>query len=120
MPLGVCEAEGPAESGFREPLSDMFVSDALRESLLPPMPFFCLNFSSQLALFVFKWLSLGPTESSKKRAFSLIAASVRGTPFFWLFLTQFDRALSISGNLFPLARFTGLKFRSSGKRYFSL
>jgi len=55
IPFGVCEAEGPAESGLSEPLSEIFVSEALRVSSLPdPMPFFCLNFSSQLVLFVFK------------------------------------------------------------------
>jgi hypothetical protein len=53
MPFGVCDADAPAESGLSEPLSDMLVSEALRISLAPPIPFFCLNFSSQLALFVF-------------------------------------------------------------------
>jgi hypothetical protein len=52
--LGVWEADGAAESGLRDPLSEMFVSEALRDNLPEPMPFFCLNFSSQLALLVFK------------------------------------------------------------------
>jgi hypothetical protein len=83
IPLGVCEAEGPAESGLSEPLSDMLVSEALRvRSLLAPIPFFCLNFSSQLVLFVFRWLSLFPTVVAKNRAFSLIKESVNGIPFF--------------------------------------
>jgi hypothetical protein len=119
IPLGVCDADPPAESGLSEPLSEMLVSEALRVSLAPPMPFFCLNFSSQLVLFVFRWLSLLPTVVAKNLAFSLIAASVKGWPCFCMFLTQFERALSISGN-FPLARFTGERLRSSGKRYFSL
>jgi hypothetical protein len=54
IPLGVCDADPPAESGLSEPLSEMLVSEALRVNLAPPMPFFCLNFSSQLVLFVFK------------------------------------------------------------------
>jgi hypothetical protein len=57
IPFGVCEAEPPAESGFREPLSDMLVSDALRVNCVPTIPFFCLNFSSQLVLLVLRWLS---------------------------------------------------------------
>ncbi len=54
IPLGVCDAEPPAESGFNEPLSEILVSEARRVSLAPPRPFFCLNFSNQLVLFVFK------------------------------------------------------------------
>jgi hypothetical protein len=76
MPLGVCEADAPAESGLSEPLSEILVSEALRVNLAPPIPFFCLNFSSQLVLFVFRWLSLLPTVVAKNLAFSLIAASV--------------------------------------------
>jgi hypothetical protein len=83
------------------------------------MPFFCLNFSSQLVLFVLIWLSLFPTVVAKNLAFSLIAASVRGIPCFCEFRTQFESALSMSGN-FPFARLTGDRARSSGKRYFSL
>jgi len=54
IPLGVWDAEPPAESGLRDPLSEMLVSEALRVNLAPPIPFFCLNFSSQLVLFVFR------------------------------------------------------------------
>lgn len=54
IPLGVCAAEGPVESGCCEPLSEIFVSEALLAKRLEPMLFFCLNFSSQLVLFVFK------------------------------------------------------------------
>lgn len=107
------------ESALREVLSGILVSEALLANLPVPMPFFCLNFSSQVELLVFRWLSLLPTVVAKNRAFSLMAASVKGRPFFWLFLTQFESALSMSGNL-PFARFTGDKFRSSGNKYFSL
>jgi hypothetical protein len=58
IPFGVCEAEGPAESGFREFLSGILVSEALLVSLPVPMPFFCLNFSSQLPLVSFRSPSL--------------------------------------------------------------
>jgi len=54
IPFGVCEAEGPLESGLRESLSEILVSEALRVNRVPPIPFFCLNFSSQLVLFVFR------------------------------------------------------------------
>jgi hypothetical protein len=117
MPLGVPDAECPAESGPKELLLESCVSEARLVSLPPPIPFFCLNFSSQLVLLALLW-SPFPTVAAKNLAFSLIAASVRGIPCFWEFRTQFASARSISGN-FPLARFTGDKLRSSGKRYFS-
>lgn len=82
IPFGVCEVEGPAESGFNDPLSEMLVSDARRVSLPAPMPFFCLNFSSQLELLVFKWPSLPPTVVAQVRARFKIAASVTGKPCF--------------------------------------
>jgi hypothetical protein len=91
----------------------MLVSEALLINFPAPIPFFCLNFSSQLVLFVFRWLSLLPTVVAKNRAFSLIAASVNGTPSFCDLLTQFARALSMSGNL-PFVLLTGDKLRSSG------
>jgi hypothetical protein len=119
IPFSVCEADAPAESGFREFLSGILVSEALLVNLLAPRPFFCLNFSSQLALVSFKRPSLWFTPVANLWACSVIAASVRARPFLWLFLTQTERAFSISGNL-PLVRFTGDKLRSSGNRYFSL
>jgi hypothetical protein len=64
------------------------------------MPFFCLNFSSQLVLFISS--PLLPTAVAKDWAFFLIAASVKEIPSFCEFLTQFERAFSMSGNL-PLA-----------------
>jgi hypothetical protein len=57
----------------------MLVSEALRVNLALPIPFFCLNFSSQPVLFVFRRLSwLLPKVVAKILAFSLIAASVKG------------------------------------------
>lgn len=119
IPFGVCDADGPADSGLSECLSGMFVSDALLVNLLVPMPFFCLNFSSQLALVSFKSPSLWFTPVANRCACSVMAASVRERPFLWLFLTQTESAFSMSGNL-PFVRFTGDKLRSSGNRYFSL
>jgi hypothetical protein len=77
-----------------------------------------LNFSSQLELAIFTWLSELPTVVAKKRAFSLIMASVTGVPDFWVFLAQFERARSMSGNR-PFDRLMGDLLPSSGKRYFS-
>lgn len=45
IPLGVCEAEGPFESAI-EPLSEIFVSEALRVNLLPGMPVSKLSVSN--------------------------------------------------------------------------
>jgi hypothetical protein len=112
VPVGVCNTESPSDSGFSELLD-------FRVDFPASMPFFCLNFSSQLVLFVFKWLSLLLTAVAKNSAFSLIASSVKEAPSFCDFLTQFARALSMSGNL-PLVCFTGERLRSSGKRYCSL
>jgi hypothetical protein len=103
---------------LRELLVEIFVSEALRSNFPPPIPFFCLNFSSQLVLFALTWLSLLPTVAAKNLAFSLIAASVSGMPCFCEFRTQLANARSMSGNL-PFALFTGDKLRSSGNRYFS-
>ena len=108
VPVGVCNAESPSDSGFSELLD-------FRVDFPAPMPFFCLNFSSQLVLFVFKWLSLLSTAVANNSAFSLIASSVKEAPSFCDFLTQFARALSMSGDL-PLVRFTGERLRSSGRR----
>lgn len=105
-PLGVCEADGPVESWLSVPLSETFVSEARLDNLAPPMLFFCLNFSSQLELLAFEWLSLLPTVAAQTRAFSLMAASVSGRPCFCEFRTQLDRARSISGNL-PFDLLTG-------------
>ena len=54
MPLGVCEAECSSDSGFSEPLSEVFVSEALRVSVAHPIPFLFLNLSSQVALYIFR------------------------------------------------------------------
>lgn len=82
MPLGVWEAEPPFESMLMDALSDTLVSEARLIKCPLPIPFFCLNFSSQLELFAFMWLSVLPTVVAKKCAFSLITASVKGIPFF--------------------------------------
>jgi hypothetical protein len=77
IPFGLCEADGPAESGLSELLLvEILVSDALRNSFPAPIPFFCLNFSNQIGLLTFTWLSLFPTVVEKNIAFSLIASSV--------------------------------------------
>jgi hypothetical protein len=57
-PFGVCESEGPAESAFKEFLTRILVSEALLVSLHVPMPFFSLNFLSQIALVSFRSPSL--------------------------------------------------------------
>lgn len=73
MPPGVCTLEGgfePSDSSAIDPFLD----------LEPNKLFFCLNFSSQLVLLAFKWLSLLPTVVAKNLAFSRMTVSVRGRP----------------------------------------
>ena len=110
-PPGVCTFDG----GFDAP-SDSSAMDPFLD--LDPRLFFCLNFSSQLVLLALRWLSELPTVVAKKRAFSLMRASLKGRPCFWAFLAQFARALSISGNL-PFDLFMGDRLPSSWYRYFS-
>jgi hypothetical protein len=93
MPPGVCTLDGGFEFPSDSSAIELFLDFA------PKRLFFCLNFSSQLVLFAFKVLSELPTVLAKKRAFSRMAASDKVRPFFWWFLAQFARALSISGNL---------------------
>jgi hypothetical protein len=77
MPPGVCTLEGefdvPSDSSAIEPFLDFE----------PSRLFFCLNFSSQLVLFAFRWLSELPTVVAKNLAFSRITASVKGKPCLW-------------------------------------
>lgn len=69
-------------------LSGIFVSEALLINLPWPIPFFCLNFSSQLVLLVLSRPSSGlPIVAENKRAFSLMSASVTVTPDFWALRT---------------------------------
>jgi len=72
--LGVFELDGgldtPSDSSIMEPFLD----------LAPMRLFFCLNFSSQLLLFNFRWLSELPTVVAKNLAFSRIMASESGRP----------------------------------------
>lgn len=74
IPPGVCTLddgfEAPSESSAIDPFLDFE----------PIKLFFCLNFSSQLVLFTFKWLSELPTVVAKNRAFSRMIPSVRGNP----------------------------------------
>lgn len=60
IPLGVSEADtvGDSVSSLsRRVLSGMAVSEALRISLPGPIPCFCLNFSIQAAVMVFRGMS---------------------------------------------------------------
>lgn len=93
MPPGVWTLEGGLEAPSDSSAIELFLD------FDPRRLFFCLNFSSQLALFALRVLSELPTVFAKKRAFSRMAASDRVRPFFWWFLAQFASALSISGNL---------------------
>jgi hypothetical protein len=81
--------------------------------------FLSLNFSNQLVLLAFRWLSEVPTELAKKRAFSRIMESETAMPCFSWLRAQFDKALSISGNL-PLDLLMGDRLPSSEYKYFSL
>lgn len=115
-PFGVCEPE--CESALRVPaLSDSFASGTFR-GLAPRRWFFCLNFSSQLLLFTFAWLSELPTVVAKKRALSRMILSLKGKPCRWWFRAQFDNARSISGN-FPFDLLIGDLLPSSAHRYLS-
>lgn len=106
MPPGVCTFDGglevPSDSSAMDPFLDF----------APIRLFFCLNFSSQLVLLAFRWLSLLPTVLAKKRAFSRMTVSFKGKPCLWWFLAQFASALSISGNL-PFDLFIGDRLPSS-------
>ncbi len=118
MPLGEV---GEMPVGLWMPDAGFDVSESPPIELfrdLPPMLFFCLNFSSQLALLAFWWLSGPPTVVAKKRAFSLIAASeIVRFCFCWLRI-QFSSARSMSGNL-PFCLRAGDRLPSSWYRYFS-
>jgi len=116
--LDGCEGVSEGEALDMWALSGMLVSEALRISLPGPMPFFCLNFSSQEWLLVLTGLSPAVKCAAKYWARSLISASVIGWPDFWALRAQLARAFSISGSL-PFARRTGELLRSSGNRYFS-
>lgn len=113
MLFGECEPdpgfEAPSISSTNEPLRDFE----------PMRLFFCLNFSNQLLLLALGRLSELPTVVAKNRNFSLISASVNGSPCLWWFLAQFDNARSMSGNL-PFAFRTGDLLPSSWCKYFSL
>lgn len=107
IPFGVADVE----AGF-----DASDSSAMEFFLdFDPAPirlFFCLNFSSQVLLFAFRWLSELPTDVAKNRAFSLIIKSVRGRPCLWWLRAQFDNARSMSGN-FPFDLLIGERLPSS-------
>jgi len=119
IPLPERDAASKGDLVDRCARSVMLVSDALRMSLPPASPFFCLNFSSQLVLRDFRWFSvLPPTPCEKCLAFSMISPSDRSCPDCCAFFAQLDRARSMSGNLL-LDRLTGDPLLSSGKRYFS-
>lgn len=77
-PLGVCEPEVQFDSTLMAP-SESLASDPFLD-LAPGRLFFCLNFSSQLMLLTFTWLSEFPTVVAKNRAFSLIILSFNGRP----------------------------------------
>jgi hypothetical protein len=109
---GVCTFEG----GFDVP-SDSSAIDPFLD-LAPMRWFFCLNFSNQLLLLAFRWLSELPTVCAKKRAFSRMMVSLSGRPCRWWFLAQFASARSMSGNL-PFDLFMGERLPSSWYRYFS-
>ena len=76
MPFGVWEPDG--ESPL-PPFSESCASEALR-GFAPRRWFFCLNFSSQLLLLTFKWLSELPTVVAKNRALSRMMLSFNGKP----------------------------------------
>jgi hypothetical protein len=69
-------------------------------------------------LFALRWLSELPTVEAKKRALSLIIASLRGKPCLWWFRAQFASARSMSGN-FPFDLLMGERLPSSWYKYFS-
>lgn len=85
---GVCAFDGgldaPSDSSAIDPFLD----------LAPMRWFFCLNFSNQLVLFAFRWLSEFPTVDAKKRAFSRMIVSLSGRPWRWWFRAQFASARS--------------------------
>src|SRR5437899_2095111 len=95
VPFGVCAAD---VSPLMPP-SESFTSVCFLDPLAPAKLFFCLNFSSQLVLFAFRWLSEFPTVVAKNRAFSFIILSVTCIPCFCEFFAQTDNARSMSGNL---------------------
>ncbi len=76
-PLGVCEPESALKPPSESLASDPFLA------LAPGRLFFCLNFSSQLVLLTFTWLSEFPTVVAKNRAFSLMMLSFMGKPRRW-------------------------------------
>lgn len=107
IPFGVCVVDPEFDA------SDSSAMELFRDFVPAPMRlFFCLNFSSQVLLFAFIWLSEFPTDVAKKRAFSLIMASVKGRPDLWWLRAQFDSARSMSGN-FPFDLLIGERLPSS-------
>jgi hypothetical protein len=81
MALEGCDVDSDGEPWM---LSAILVSDALRINFPWPSPFFCLNFSSQLELLVFKCASaVSFMVVANKRAFSLMSASVNAMPDLW-------------------------------------
>jgi hypothetical protein len=76
IPFGVCDIDGGFDPPSESSASEFFLD------FDPSRLFFCLNFSSQLPLVSFRALSELPTVVAKKRALSLIIASVSGRPCF--------------------------------------
>lgn len=79
IPPGVCVVDSNGEPVSSRALSGIAVSDALRISFPGPMLCFCLNFSIQEAVIVFRGLS-EPVQNTL--AFSSIWESLTTTPFF--------------------------------------
>lgn len=94
----------------------MFVSEALLVSR-PPMPCFCLNFSSQEGLLILVSASL--KGRAYMRACSWISESDTCLPLCCSLRSQFASVLSISGIL-PLVFLIGELLRSSGLSHLSL
>jgi hypothetical protein len=76
IPLGVCAFDAGFDIASDSSAIDPFLDFA------PNRLFFCLNFSNQLVLFAFRWLSELPTVLAKNRAFSRMMASDKGRPCF--------------------------------------
>jgi hypothetical protein len=74
MPPGVCTFDGGLDVPSDSSAIELFLDFA------PMRLFFCLNFSSQLVLLAFKWLSEFPTVLAKNFAFSRMILSFRRRP----------------------------------------
>ena len=104
--LGVCVPDGGALASLSS--ARLFFRD-----FAPMRLFFCLNFSShEDELAALMCCSELPTVREKWCSFSLIRASLIGSPCFWWFLAQLASARSISGNL-PFGLRAGERLPSS-------